>query len=916
MMTGTDLSAHSLASPRPSGAEVIALRGVDFGLMAVLAVAPMFMGGRHPMGELVYMACVLWTAACTCAARMLSANPTWRKSGIELLMALGLAVVVIQIIPLSVEWLAKLSPAISRFLPLWFPEGAESPWGSWSTLSLMPDATWAALSVYISHVLLFVVVMQRLNDLDDIEQLLRWMACAVVAMAVLAIVQLLAGNGKFLWVYQHPTRDTFRAAKGVFANENHFGHYLALGLGPLLWWLARASSVGASSRSETSRHSSRSSSRTHSLRSARASHSGGSSQTDRLRFVLALGIAIVMFAGLLTFSRGGVIALFVTMVVCVAIYAQRQVLERKTILVLGGVGLLVGLSLIIFGQDALSKQLATLGAGSLEDLDGNASRRKLWEADLVGVRHFPIFGTGGGTHREVYPTFFSHYSPTEFSHAESGYLQILLEYGMLGAGLLLLTIGTAGTWCYRALTRATSRRTAACAGAVIAGLAANLTQSIWDFVWFLPTCMTLTILLGACACRLSQIATTSTEASAAPARRSLVPTGAGRLLWGGALAGIVGLGVLFVPQSVGVANGGVEWDSYLALSGEIKLNPDTAHLIETNDEQLKLLQETLRQDPGHARAHLTISAIYLQRFDIMQLASDNPMPIDQVREVVSISQFENAEKRDAWLQAAVGENLENLKLANHHINQALRHCAFQGEGYVYLTELDFFKNDHLSNDQLISQAMQVRPYRGAVLLAAGTNAVQKGDRDLALEYWRKAFHSDPEHQDRLVQLLTPKFPAKFLWMEFRPDATAARKIFRAYQKLGRNDQALAMSAPYAQLLEREAATLTGTDAAALWNEIYAVYRLRDDDTRSLAAIQQAVETDPQNFQYRRAYGHEFLRQEQYENAAEQFQWCLYRRPHDTQLDALMTRAKRQAIRQPSTSHSPTPIANLPEPRHQ
>ena len=73
-------------------------------------------------------------------------------------------------------------------------------------------------------------------------------------LAVVGVAQYLFGNGKFLWIYQHPYRDTFDAVQGPFIDKNHFAHLLALGVtaidldtaaspaeprtrrGRLLWW--------------------------------------------------------------------------------------------------------------------------------------------------------------------------------------------------------------------------------------------------------------------------------------------------------------------------------------------------------------------------------------------------------------------------------------------------------------------------------------------------------------------------------------------------------------------------------------------------------------------------------------------------------------------------------------------------------
>ena len=70
---------------------------------------------------------------------------------------------------------------------------------------------------------------QRIRHVEDVERLLRWCALSAVIMASFGIVQLLAGNGKFFWFYEHPFTTTCDGAKGSFSNRNHFAQFLALG---------------------------------------------------------------------------------------------------------------------------------------------------------------------------------------------------------------------------------------------------------------------------------------------------------------------------------------------------------------------------------------------------------------------------------------------------------------------------------------------------------------------------------------------------------------------------------------------------------------------------------------------------------------------------------------------------------------
>ena len=157
-----------------------------------------------------------------------------------LVLLLGAALLLVQIAPLPAWLLARLAPHTAAVLPLW-RGGGDSAWpGSWSCVSLAPAETLASLVIFLDYGLLFLVALQRVRRVEDVERLLRWCALSAVIMATFGIVQLLAGNGKFFWFYEHPLVDTSDVAKGSFSNRNHFAQFLALGIGPLVWWLQDA----------------------------------------------------------------------------------------------------------------------------------------------------------------------------------------------------------------------------------------------------------------------------------------------------------------------------------------------------------------------------------------------------------------------------------------------------------------------------------------------------------------------------------------------------------------------------------------------------------------------------------------------------------------------------------------------------
>ena len=217
------------------------LQVVDVGLAGVIFVAPLLMGGRHAVGQLALTVFAVAAAWAWAIRQCFQPDARWRPTAATPLLLLGLAIVVLQIVPLPPWLLARLSPATADVLPLWGADAGAAAWlGCWNCISFTPSETLAGLVIFLDFLLLFLVVAQRIRHVEDVERLLRWCALSAVLMASFGIVQCLTANGKFFWFYAHPFSDTCHGATGSFTNRNHFAECLALGVGPLIWWLQDA----------------------------------------------------------------------------------------------------------------------------------------------------------------------------------------------------------------------------------------------------------------------------------------------------------------------------------------------------------------------------------------------------------------------------------------------------------------------------------------------------------------------------------------------------------------------------------------------------------------------------------------------------------------------------------------------------
>ena len=845
-------------------------QAIDWGLGGVIFLAPLVMGGRHPVGRLVFVALVTLIAIAWVVRQSVSTAASWRWSGAEWLILAGAVLISIQLLPLPPAVLGTLSPHQSELLPAWTVQSDTSAgFGSWSSISLTPTETTGGLVMFVAYGVLFLMVVQRIGRLEDVERLLRWIALAATGMAALGIAQRFAGNGNFLWLYEHPFRDTNEAVKGAFINENHFAHFLALGIAPLLWWL-------------------------------RSSYGAAESSKDRPpHLAVGLALALVAVAGLLTFSRGGVIVMFLAATVCVAIYARAGLLKRNALAALAAVGVFVGVALLIHGYAPLSDELASLGAGSVDDVDRYGIRRQLWSADLAAASQFPMLGTGVGSHAQIYPAYFQNHYEFEYTHTENGYLQVLLETGTAGLLLLLAGIATCCRWCFGALRQASSPRLVAISAVIVVALTVSLVHSVWDFVWHLPACMSLTVVLMACGCRLHQMIAAERNAD----HREPAGFELSSLQWATVAVAVVLLSALMLQDRLAPALAAPHWDRYLRLSVALGEQEQPAAVDQSLDALIDSLQQTIDRNPRDARAQARIANLLVRQFETQQAAAVNSVSLENLRQAALSSHFGSRRAQDAWLSVAVGDSRNLLYKALGHTRRGLKLCPLQGESYCDLAKLTFLEGRGRSATQAhLEQALLVRPYSADVLFAAGTQAARSGDTAVALGHWKAPFNRDAAHRQRIVGLLGAAIPPAGFIEHFDPDTDALGDLFDYYRQQGREAEAAELGQRYAERLEESAASETANQAARQWLEAYEVYKFLNDRDAALRCISKAVQSAPDAYQPRLKLAVQLLENEQYPEALRELNWCQRRKPQDPVVRNCLQRARVSQLRQAKNSN--------------
>ncbi|MDG2380185.1 MAG: O-antigen ligase family protein [Pirellulaceae bacterium] len=841
------------------------LRLNDAGLLAALFIAPLFMGGRHPLGKLVLTTIVWITAVSWFAAKSFDKTAKWSWSGAELIFLLAIVLIVLQLFPLPPNALQVMSPTQTELLPMWNASAASL--GTWQTVSLSPERTRRGLCLLVAYSVLFMVTYQRLRSLTDIERLLKWIALAAISMAVLGLLQYLLGNGKFLWIYEHPSRNTLHTVKGPFANQNHYAHFLAIGMAPLIGWLTAAAQREKSQKFHFQ------------------------TAVEQKRFsphtpmFLSLGLVTVAFAGLQCFSRGGILIILLVACTCLVMLTTTRQINRKTLFY--GIGLLstISVAILIHGRQRLLARLGTITAGSLDQIDPSGARRRIWTAVADAVPDFAWWGSGVGSHQNIYPVYMTEWTEFGYTHAENGYLQVLLEAGIPGFLLVAALILLTGYWLVSSLRRSTSQQITTLSGVLLAIWIASIVHSFVDFVWYIPACMSCTVLCMAAAGRLFQLSQ--------PAANDTSDISLCRFHSFACVIAIVFVACLSLPTLQRPAFAATAWESYLKISLTTDRDVETQaqinrremdsfghHDQESLTRMERYLIATLRHDPNDARAHLRLSTNYLRRFDRCQRLSENPMSLWSIREAAINSNFPSLAAQHEWLTVATGKHLTYLSLARNHALQAIRLSPLQGKAYLHLCDLAFLSGHNPMRNALISQALAVRPHDGDVLYMAGYDAIQAGDMQGGAKFLQQAFCRGPAIQAVIIESLALQVHPEAFITVFQPDHDGLERLFNYYRFADLLDEARIAGKHYSEQLGMLAGQYSGPEAARLWYRCQEVHSYLQQIPQAIDATRKALEADPGDYQLNFLLGSRLQQAGDYQQARQQFRWCARRKPND------------------------------------
>jgi tetratricopeptide (TPR) repeat protein len=510
----------------------------------------------------------------------------------------------------------------------------------------------------------------------------------------------------------------------------------------------------------------------------------------------------------------------------------------------------------------------------------------------------------------------------EYTHAENGYLQVATETGVVGVALLVLAISMCGWWMLGCLRHARQHEHVFLFGAAAAGLVASAAHSVVDFVWYIPACMSVTIVLAACVLRLSQLV----RSSDGQAR-------GGRTLHRGrwlelAVASIL-IGAWSIHTYFGPAIAAVHWDQYRrAAVADTRISQQAfaefssgKAFAPSGDRQalsqamLRRLQAAVYWDPHFARAHKQLADRYLAEFALRVSEAANVLDVRQIRDVAIASSFPSEGALQEWLDRAFGPDVELLRQAHVHARRAVELCPLQGGAYMHLADLAFLElGTHSTVEAYVDQALRLRPYDRNVLADAGVQALVLGEPARAIDVWSRCFNTPGSHQQRIVyRLVASGMPASEFLARLRPDWQTLRSIWAQYRTTGR-PQDLSDILLYAENETRRAAAESNRNklaAVLFWqSNLYSEVGRREE---SLACLERANGCNPRSFAIRYGLAKALMDAGRFAEAEPHVRWCLARRPADKALNAALPIISkyRLAQRAPVSSMQNSQSAGVP-----
>jgi O-antigen ligase/tetratricopeptide (TPR) repeat protein len=399
------------------------------------------------------------------------------------LLVLGLiALAVFQVAPLGTGLLSTVSPSTNSLRSTLTPRSPEQVTGDSgatvalprSTISVDPDATLHVVAQLTAVLIVFDCVARSSGGLVAFRRLSLALSWNCGLLSLFSLGQTLTWNGKIYGLRAHYTNNGWMTG-GPFFCHNHLAAYLNLGLGLTLGLLV--GELNSSRKRGPRRHS----------------------------FLLRAYVAGLIVLGVLgSSSRGGFLSMSAALVASAILLKKAQ--SRVP---LWGLGMVVGFIFVFtlaIGRDAPFQRVATIPDVATSGFNG---RSEIWQGAFSTWRANPVFGSGFGAYAVASaPNYeLQKYGSQKrfFTHAESEYLELLAESGIVGLALAVALLGLIGRRAWQAFRAASGEDRPLVLGGLF-GIVAVAIQCLADFPLHVAGVMVPAVVISASLYRLGSAA--------------------------------------------------------------------------------------------------------------------------------------------------------------------------------------------------------------------------------------------------------------------------------------------------------------------------------------------------------------------------------------------------------------------------
>lgn len=897
----------------------------DAAVASSLFAVPMAVGGRHPAGLLALMtgATLAWVAWALRIFR--TRQPCWHLGLGECFLVAGTFIGAVQLLSLPESVISMASPGLRGLLPAY----TGGPWslGTWQTLSLTPGETAVGLGILAAQGLFALVVFQFAQSTAVIERLFTVVVAVAALLALHGILQFVGHEGKNFDVASLSFHEEGGIVKALFRNRNDYAGFLAVAVGPVLWFAFREAPAVKRPLGHRRRE-----------RLARTDNEP-TTRIDVRQLAIGLSVAaLVSFAVFASLARGGSISLGVGAIISAGLLVRSGHLHPRAGLAICGMVILMLIAFEIHGMRQIAARMESIFDGAQQT--NSFGRREVWGAAWRTMIAFPLTGTGIGSHGDISPMMMSPTGDVRFVHAENSYLNLGVEAGFPAVVIAVLALGLACAAAIAVFIHGTPRERPL-AAAIVGGLAAGAVNGIGHFNWYVPAISTLMITLGICALRMAAPYAPWLPVFKVPLSRPVAGVLASSVL--------IILGLL-VSREVASTRAEVLWQEARAIhktitrdsqaanreaqllvatrehrrSQETEDHPDTREaeaeilkkestILEALGVHIGLLEKVALVRPDHPRVWEELAQAHCDRFGLARRLHGGNMPLEEIRKVASSDRFGSRDEVESWLWRAVGKHLEDLILAYDAAKRAVALNPCLGDAWCVLANLAFLESPYDEvPEQCISQAMRVRPFFGTVLYEAARQAQFNGDTAAVVSICQKCFAVSPSQRGRILPLLLPLVSAPEAMRLLAPDLAGLRSIVATWApRSSATDLLPVRERLLAEVLAAAREAEAPGQALQKCNLLYEAANLQralGDPVAAAETLSAAIEANPGHHAARLSRVDLAIALDDPATAKEHLDWLGLRRPESKAVQVRLERLQQLRVRLASAATTqPVPL---------